>query len=275
MFKIILTVHLTLVLSALCVQDADSEVFDWPGNNRAALSLSFDDGHGSQLDRGLPIFRRYGTKVTFYVLPFRVEKRVEDWKEALADGHEIGNHTLGHPCTGNFSWARADGVELEEYDLTRMHRELLEANEVIGQMLGIRPATFAYPCGQTYVGREADTKSYVRLVAEFFKSGRRWMDEVDNDPSYCDLSQIMARRMDGQVFGELRGMLDKAIADGRWLVLVGHHIGKRGEYTTDTEALRQLLEYVTDPYQRVWLAPVGEIAQYVRAQRNASIPDRQ
>jgi hypothetical protein len=36
-----------------------------------------------------------------------------------------------------------------------------------------------------------------------------------------------------------------------------------------------LLEYVTDPYKRVWLAPFGEIAQYVRAQRNASIPDRQ
>jgi hypothetical protein len=167
-----------------------------------------------------------------------------------------------------------DGVELEEYDLARMKRELLEANDIIGQMLGIRPTTFAYPCGQTYVGREVYTKSYVPLVAEYFKSGRRWMDEVDNDPSYCDLNQIMARRMDGQVFGELRRIVDESIANGRWLVLVGHRVGERGEYTTDAEALRHLFDYVTEPSRKVWLAPVGEIAEYVRAQRNASIYER-
>ena len=214
--------------------------------------------------------RQYGIKATFYVLPFRVQKRLEAWKGALADGHEIGNHTLGHPCTGNFSWAKEDGVELEEYDLARMERELLGANDIIAQMLGIRPTTFAYPCGQTYVGRERHTKSYVPLVAEYFKSGRRWMDEVDNDPIYCDLNQIMARRMDGQDFGELRRLVDESIANGRWLVLAGHRIGESGEYTTDAEALRQLIDYVTEPSRRVWLAPVGEIARYVRAQRTPS-----
>lgn len=274
LFNIRFAIQPVIVLSFLCVEEAVSQVFEWPGDNRAALSLSFDDGHESQVDIGLPILHRYGIKATFYVLPFRVEKRVEDWKGALADGHEIGNHTVGHPCTGNFSWVRVDGVELEEYDLARMKRELLEANDIIGQMLGIRPTTFAYPCGQTYVGREVYTKSYVPLVAENFKSGRRWMDEVDNDPSYCDLNQIMARRMDGQVFGELRRIVDESIANGRWLVLVGHRVGERGEYTTDAEALRHLFDYVTEPSRKVWLAPVGEIAEYVRAQRNASIYER-
>ena len=96
------------------------------------------------------------------------------------------------------------------------------------------------------------------------------MDEVDNDPFYCDLNQIMARRMDGQAFSELRRLVDESIANGRWLVLAGHRIGESGEYTTDAEALRQLIDYVTEPSRRVWLAPVGEIAQYVRAQRALS-----
>ena len=257
-------------MSSLCAEEAGSQTFEWPRDSRAALSLSFDDGHYSQVDIGFPILRQYGTKATFYVLPFRVQERLEAWRGALADGHEIGNHTLGHPCTGNFSWAREDGVELEEYDLARMKRELLGANDIIAQMLGIRPTTFAYPCGQTYVGREGHTKSYVPLVAQYFKSGRRWMDEVDNDPFYCDLTQIMARRMDGQAFSELRRLVDESIANGRWLVLAGHRIGESGEYTTDAEALRQLIDYVTEPSRRVWLAPVGEIAQYVRAQRALS-----
>ena len=56
----------------------------------------------------------------------------------MAAGHEIGNHTVGHPCTGNFAWVRYDSVVLESYDLERMRAEILQANEEIEDMLGRR-----------------------------------------------------------------------------------------------------------------------------------------
>ena len=95
-----------------------------------------------------------------------------------------GNHTIGHPCTGNFAWVRYDSVVLESYDLDRMRAEVLQANDKIEELLGVRPVSFAYPCGQTYVGRGTNTKSYVPLIAELFQTGRRWLDETTNAPAH-------------------------------------------------------------------------------------------
>ena len=95
-----------------------------------------------------------------------MEARLEGWKEIVKDGHEIGNHTLYHPCTGNFPWAREKA--LENYSLASMRSELISANEQIHEMLGVVPRSFAYSCGQTFVGRGANTQSYVPLIDELF-----------------------------------------------------------------------------------------------------------
>ncbi len=71
---------------------ADS--FSWPDGNQAALSLSFDDSRTSQVDGGTALLNRLGVKVTFYVVPSRVEERLPGWKAAVASGHEIANHFL-------------------------------------------------------------------------------------------------------------------------------------------------------------------------------------
>jgi len=59
-----------------------------------------------------------------YVVPRWVKERLEGWKQAVADGHEIANHSIGHPCTGNFRWVREDGVEVELYTLEQIRAEL-------------------------------------------------------------------------------------------------------------------------------------------------------
>ena len=125
--------------------------FIWPDGKRLAVSLTFDDARPSQLDAGIPLLNSYGVKATFYVMSERVEERLADWKDVLAAGHEIGNHSLRHPCTGNFTFAREKA--LEDYTLAQMAAELDEANAWIERLLGIRAATFAYPCGQKYVDR--------------------------------------------------------------------------------------------------------------------------
>ena len=142
------------------MERADSETaFQWPEGKQMALSLSFDDARFSQVDKGIPLLNKYGVTGTFYVSPDAMLASVEEWKKALSSGHDIGNHTLIHPCSGNFPWARDKA--LEEYTLEKMAQELDSASTLIHHVLGIWPTAFAYTCGQTFVGSGENTQSYV------------------------------------------------------------------------------------------------------------------
>ncbi len=242
--------------------------FAWPEGKRVALSLSFDDARLSQVDVGLALLDRYGVKATFFVVPANVEQRLEGWRRAVAEGHELGNHSLNHPCTGNFPWSREKA--LEGYTLAQMRHELVEANRRIQALLGATPETFAYPCGQTFVGRGVETSSYVPLVAELFTAGRGWLDEAPNDPAFCDMAQVMGMEMDGKDFEQIKPLLERAREAGQWVVLAGHEIGSPGNQTTRITMLEQLIEYAQDPANQVWIAPVGTVAAYILEQRGTT-----
>jgi peptidoglycan/xylan/chitin deacetylase (PgdA/CDA1 family) len=239
--------------------------FRWPEGARAALSLSFDDARASQVGAATAVLGRFGAKATFFVVPSSVERQLAGWKKVVAAGHEIGNHSSTHPCSGNFDWARDKA--LEDYTLERMRGELHSANQRIKELLDVTPRVFAYPCGQAFVGRGLDTKSYVPLVAASFLAGRGWLDEEANDPGFCDLAQLLGVEMDGKDFDELRPALERAKQAGRWLVLAGHEVGESGRQTTRVRMLEELLAYARDPANGLWLAPVGTVADYVRERR--------
>lgn len=243
----------------------ESKSFQWPDGNTMAVSLTWDDGRNSQVTVGTPILDKHGVKATFYVVPSLMLEEMDGWKAAVKSGHEIGNHSLNHPCSGNFLWARENA--LEEYALDQMRTELAQANDSIQKLLGVTMTEFAYPCGQTFVGRGTDTKSYVPVVAEQFVSGRTWLDEMPNDPAFCDLSQITGMEMDGKSFEEIVELIQNAKGAGLWLVLAGHDIGEPNVQTTEVEMLEKLLPYLKNPENKIWTAPVGEISAYIKEQR--------
>jgi len=240
--------------------------FHWPEGTRAALSLSFDDARPSQIDLGLPLFERYGVKVTFYVSPSNLKERVEGWKRAAAEGHEIGNHSLTHPCTGNFAWSRQKA--LEDITLEQIRQELVGANNAIFQQLGVTPRTFAYPCGQKFVGRGRNIKSYVPLVAELFTVGRGWLDEAANDPLFYDSAQTLAVPSDNVDFERIKPLLEQALEKGLWLVLAGHDVGSSDKpQTTRVSMLEDLCRYARDPARGLWIDTVQNVAAYIEKQR--------
>jgi peptidoglycan-N-acetylglucosamine deacetylase len=257
---------LALLLGQTAPARQSAPAFKWPAGKRAALSLSFDDARASQVEVGTALFDRHGAKATFYVVPSSVERRLEGWKKAVAAGHEIGNHSLNHPCTGNFAWARQKA--LEDYTLERMRHELVETNRRLKELLGVVPESFAYPCGQTFVGRGLDTRSYVPLVASLFQSGRGWLGEGPNDPAFCDPAQLTGIEMDGKDFEQLLPLLEQAREAGLWVVLAGHEIGQGGRQTTRKAMLEKLVPYALDPANGLWLAPVGAVARHVLAERS-------
>jgi hypothetical protein len=242
--------------------------FRWPEGKRAAISLTFDDARLSQVDRGIPILDEYGMKATFYVSIKSLEKRLEAWKATVANDHEIGNHSLVHPCSGNFPFIR--DRELENYTLDQMRSELQQASDKIEDLLGVRPVSFAYPCGQQYVGRGRNLRSYIPIVAEEFLTGRGWMNEWANDPTFCDMANLMGVELDGRSFEEVRQVMDRVLKDGGWLVFAGHEIGDDGRQTTLATTLRALCEYAQDPANGIWLDSVETISRYILEQRSSA-----
>src|SRR5215467_12927366 len=78
-----------LISKNLSAQQTDT-TFKWPAGKKAAISLTFDDARLSQVDVGTALLDKYGVKATFFVVPSGVEQRLDGWKKAVANGHEIG-----------------------------------------------------------------------------------------------------------------------------------------------------------------------------------------
>lgn len=263
--KFFLLLFLFSITNKITLAQQDTPTFSWPDGKQIAVSLTFDDARMSQVDVGTALLNQYGVKATFIVVPSNVEKRLDGWKKAVADGHEIGNHTLFHPCSGNFPWSKSKA--LENYTIKQMRKELVDGNKQIEKLLGIKPKVFAYPCGSTFVGRGSKTKSYVPLIADLFLAGRGWLDEGPNDPTFCDFAQLTGMEMDGKDFDQILPLLQNAKKTGAWLVLAGHEMGDSGSQTTRLSMLKMLIEYAQDPANGIWMAPMGTVAKYIQDER--------
>ena len=73
----------------------------WNGK-KCAVVLTYDDAIDQHLDNAVPLLDSLKLKATFYVTAFStsVQTRLNDWKKLATNGHELGNHTLFHPCIG-------------------------------------------------------------------------------------------------------------------------------------------------------------------------------
>lgn len=241
------------------------QAFKWPEGKKMALSLTFDDGRLSQPDKGIPLLDKYNVKATFYIVPSAMYERLDGWKKAARNGHDIGNHSLTHPCTGNFDWSR--GNALENYTITTMKKNLDSANKIIKRELGVMPVSFAFPCGQKFVGRGVNTKSYVPVIATMFESGRGWLDEAPNEASYCDMSQLTGMELDGKSFEQVKKIIESAKATGKWLVLAGHEMNEGGDQTSLLTTIEAICQYALDPANEIWIDNVHNVATYVRQKR--------
>jgi beta-glucosidase len=243
----------------------ESSEFEWPKGKKMGLSLTFDDARLTQVDKGIPLLDKYGVKATFYLSPERIMQRMEGWKEAVKNGHELGNHSLVHPCTVNFGWGQDNS--LENYTLQKMRIELDSANTILKNLQGVQPFSFAYPCGQTFVGMGLNTKSYIPLVASLFETGRGWRSEGPNNPAYCDMSQLTGMELDGMSFEKIKKSIESAKNQGQWLILAGHEMDDAGNQTSLLTTIEAICKYASDPANGVWIDNVHNIASYVKEKR--------
>ena len=149
--------------------------------------------------------------------------------------------------------------------MERVEAEIDGGSRSIEALLGVRPTTFAYPCGQSFVGRAESRTSYVPVVARRFVAARGYAGETANDPWRCDLAHLEAFVVDGLGADALMSLAHGDGAGGRWVVMAGHDVGDGGGQTVLVRALDALCRRLAR--LPVWCAPVREVALHLRQLR--------
>ena len=61
------------------------------------LALTFDDGPSAWTPLVLDLLRENDARASFFLIGERVRERPDDVRRIVAEGHEVGSHTLTHP----------------------------------------------------------------------------------------------------------------------------------------------------------------------------------
>jgi len=239
-----------------------------PGNCFApcsgAVSLTFDDGGLSQLEKAIPEMNKRGLRGTFYLIPQGNDwrERLSPWKAVAAAGHEIGNHTLSHTCPSTLGLGGGRG--LEDQTLEQVEADILAAQE---RLVEIAPRqkewTFCYPCYASYVGRGVRRQSYAPIVAKHFLAGRGGGEYgFANMPAAVDLTCFAGLATDRMSGFEMIGLAEELTSMGQWLVFVFHEIsGNR--LTVGSYDFNLLLNFLHRRRDSIWTAPVAEVARKI------------
>lgn len=237
----------------------------WPQGCHGALSLTFDDGNPTQLDRAFPIMRERGLRGTFYMSPRGDTWRetLETWQAVYETGNEIGNHSLSHTCSRGFS-DNSQARGLEGWTLQDVEEDVLEAERRLTEVFPTQNRSYCYPCFQNHVGEGETRQSYTPVIARHFSAGRG-LGEVPNHPATCDLHYAWSWMIRGNTAMELMGMAEQAANRGRWGIMTFHGIseGHLAVAECDFAELCNHLAYA----KHIWVAPVREVAVAIREWR--------
>lgn len=249
-----------LLVSAVLMAASLSAAAPWPSGRVCAVSLTYDDAIESQILNAAFDLDQHHLKGSFFITGASrsISENAGAWSALAAKGHELGNHTTQHPCGGPTGTFNLPENRLEAYDLDRMAKEL-DATSAFVKALGMKgPLTFAYPCGQAWVGKEQT--DYSPLVKERFLAARGVNNRLA-DPATVDLFNTPAWDGSKKDADYLKGLVDDAHEKGAWLIIMFHGVG--GDYlSVSGDAHQALCEYLASK-QDVWTAPFGTVAKAV------------
>ncbi len=232
-------------------------------DKKCAVVLTYDDGLNIHLTNALPALDSLGLKATFYISDYygRLEAQIPTWKKAAAHGHELGNHTMFHPCTGRVpgrEWVSPD-YDLSTYSLRRIREEIKAMNNLLSAIDGRSNRTFAYPCNDKKIG----DSSYLSGMEMDFTGARSVSDNfpIIEKINLFDLPSFMVNGESGE---QLIALVDKAMSNGTLLVFLFHGVGGDHALNVSLPAHRALLRYLKSIEDKVWIAPMNEVSEFLK-----------
>ena len=216
--NILFLVYLLFILQVSAQSDTS-----WH-SKKCAVVLTYDDGLNVHLKNVIPALDSLGLKGTFYISDYfnGLGDQILQWKKASAEGHELANHTIWHPCEGGRTGREfvTYDFDLNHYTVRRMINEIRAMNNQLKAIDGKSKRTFAYPCGDTKIH---DTLYLDPLKGEFIAA--RGVTSEMLTLNQIDLYNIGCYPVNNQTGGQLITLVKQAMATNTMLVFLFHGVG--------------------------------------------------
>ena len=252
-----------LLIACWSILHCEAQQADTWNHRQCAVALTYDDAIDVDLDNVVPALDSLGLKATFYLIGSSevVVDRRKEWRAAAGEGHELGNHSLYHPCDGSRpgrSFVSPDH-DLHTYTVSRAVEEIRLNNELLNTIDGKTKRTFAYPCGDLKIG---DTSFYDFLRKDFVaaRGVRSAMDPIDK----VNLDNIDCYGINGQTADYMIGLVKKAMETHTLLVFLFHGVGGGHSINVALDEHSKLLHYLKEHEKEIWVAPMVELAEFVK-----------
>jgi peptidoglycan/xylan/chitin deacetylase (PgdA/CDA1 family) len=235
-------------------------------NKQCAVVLTYDDAINADLDNVVPVLDSLNLKGTFYLIGSSpvVNNRIDEWRKAAKNGHELGNHAFFHPCDGSLpgrSFVSPDH-DLSKYTVNRAVDEIRANNVLLKAIDGKASRTFAYPCGDLKIG---DSLFYNRLQNDF--KGARGVTPGLQTAAQVDLTNINCYMINGQSAAYMIDLVKKAQKSHTLLVFLFHGVGGGHSLNVSLSDHSKLLYYLKQHESDIWIAPMVDVAAYIAAKR--------
>jgi peptidoglycan/xylan/chitin deacetylase (PgdA/CDA1 family) len=256
--------RLLTALLLVCASVCNAEGLAWPGGARAAIVLTYDDALKSQLDIAIPQLDAARLRGTFFLDGDLTPDDMRRWRAVARRGHELGNHSMFHPCPRAMLPDRANYLT-ENYDVARMLEEIAAMNNVLFGVDGHTSRTYSVPCSQTLVGGKDYTDALRRSgLVRFVRTGGDQWNSVISNPRALDVFRVPS-------FGpvnepgaeELIAYVERVRAAGGLGVLQFHGVG--GDYLKISAQAHQALVNHLRAQPGVWVATFQEVLARVSA----------
>jgi sialate O-acetylesterase len=248
----------------------DGEMLDeskpWKGK-KSAVVLTYDDALHVHLDHVIPALDSLSLKGTFYLTASSdaARNRINDWRTVAANGHELGNHTLYHPCDANapgMSWVKPE-YDLSKYSLDRISDELIMCNAFLKSIDGQDRRTFAYTCDHKKVAEG----EFIPSFAGEFVAARTVRHEMHTlqEQNLLDIDCYSMVEQTGQQMIEL---VRQSQQSGKLLVLLFHGVGGEHALNVSRQAHSELLRYLKEKENDIYIDTMLNMADHIRKLKN-------
>ncbi len=228
-------------------------------NHKAAVSLTFDDGTPEQILYALPELNARKMKGTFFVVqsPEKTERhydthfRADEWQAAVAEGHEVGGHSVTHKRPAQMQANPKDAFG-----------EVLACKEFLQRVMGVPITSYAYPF--TYLDENVK-----RAAAEAFSQARGFKDArgenkyiAPGDP--IDFYNVPSIQVNANNIEKAPIWFDTALERGAWVTLMFHGVGPN-EKVYDNIDTAKFVAMLDDLRRRdIWVATFDQAASALR-----------
>lgn len=261
MKKIILLFIPVAVLFSFRKQE--KKPFHWKNNAKAAICLTYDDGMQTHIENAIPQLNEAGLKGTFFINTTEGTSSIVGWKKAAKSGHELGNHSLFHPCPRSFGWQ--EEVASDNYTIPQILSEIKTVNQILANLDPDRKTrAYSYPCNKTEVGG----KSYINALrkSKLVTCARTGSGSekiiFDDFPNFNKMFVPSWAVPNDPELKDLIDFVEKAKEKGGLAVFQFHGIG--GQWIkVSSETHKGLLKYLSENKADLWVTTFSEMVEYV------------